>query len=166
MKFWKHTLITAVSFLGIATTVLYTACEKDSCTDLKCKNGGSCAEGFCRCPSGYEGSECETKTATRFLGTYAGNTRCDEKPGVVDTLDVMMKTEPNVVKMVLRSNPLDTIAGTVSGNTVAVTDYNENNMARYINVTLDRKKINVYIENVSNVAQGKKSVCNFIGYKP
>jgi hypothetical protein len=166
MKFWKHTLITAVSFLGIATTVLYTACEKDSCTDLKCKNGGSCAEGFCRCPSGYEGSECEIKTATRFVGVFTGNTRCNQSPGIIDTLEVMMKTEPNVVKMVLHSNITDTLVGTVNGNSVAVADYNENNQAKYVNVTLDRKKITLYVENVTNVAAGTKSVCNFIGYKP
>jgi len=59
MKLLKYTLLPALFFIGIASSVLYTSCEKDYCTLLKCKNGGSCAEGFCRCKSGYEGTECE-----------------------------------------------------------------------------------------------------------
>jgi hypothetical protein len=100
------------------------------------------------------------------VGVFTGNTRCNQSPGIIDTLEVMMKTEPNVVKMVLHSNITDTLVGTVNGNSVAVADYNENNQAKYVNVTLDRKKITLYVENVTNVAAGTKSVCNFIGYKP
>src|SRR5438046_575325 len=99
MKFWKHTLLSAVAFIGIATTVLYTACEKDSCTDLKCKNGGACAEGFCRCVTGFEGAECELKIANRFIGTYYGYTHCNSDPSILDTLEVYIKNEPDIVEM-------------------------------------------------------------------
>src|SRR4051794_23631188 len=88
MKFWKLTLITVCSFFAISATVLIASCEKDACTELKCKNGSACTEGFCRCQTGYEGSECEFKTVNRFIGTYVGYNHCGELPSLLDTLDV------------------------------------------------------------------------------
>src|SRR4051812_8962853 len=111
MKFWKHTLLSAVAFLGIASTVLYTSCEKGSCTDLRCKNGGSCAEGFCRCPTGYEGAECEIKTTSRFVGIYYGYTHCDQDPSLLDTMEVYMKSEPNVLEYYRYGNHADVFQG-------------------------------------------------------
>lgn len=166
MKFWKHTLITAFAFVGISSTVLYTACEKDSCTDLTCKNGGSCADGYCRCPTGFEGSECETKTVDRFIGEYVGITRCDNLPGLVDTLDVILHSMPNSVGLVKRSNVTDTILGIANGNTITVQDNIGDNTARYISVVLDgTRKITLYDQKVTNAAQQQKSVCTFVGQK-
>ncbi|XZF15277.1 calcium-binding EGF-like domain-containing protein [Chitinophagaceae bacterium MMS25-I14] len=165
MKFWKYTLITAFSFIGIASTVLYTACEKDSCTDLKCKNGGSCADGYCRCPTGYEGAECETMVTDRFVGRYYGTTRCDQLPGLVDTLDVFVKSAPLTLGMVRHGNITDTIYGTADGNAVDVAAYSQNNQAKYVQATVALKKFTLYVQNISDVAGNKQSVCTFVGSK-
>ncbi len=166
MKFWKRTLITSFAFFGITGTVLYTSCVKDSCTDLKCKNAGSCADGYCHCPSGYEGAECETKIATRFLGRYVGTVRCDSYPSLVDTVDVFMKTEPLTVAMVRRGNRSDTIIGTTTGNNVIVPDFNGGNTTKTVTALIENKKFSLFVENVTSVSAHTKSVCNFIGFKP
>ena len=46
------------------------ACEKDLCKDLSCENGGSCVEGECQCPDGFNGNFCESFDLQRFFGTY------------------------------------------------------------------------------------------------
>lgn len=51
------------------TAVAFTSC-KDECKDVVCSNGGTCTEGICDCPSGYEGTNCETSWASAFIGTY------------------------------------------------------------------------------------------------
>ena len=46
--------------------------------DTVCNNGGTCNEtdGSCNCPVGYEGSNCETLSRTKFLGVFSGNETC------------------------------------------------------------------------------------------
>jgi hypothetical protein len=51
------------------TAVAFTSC-KDECKDVTCSNGGTCTEGICDCPSGYEGTNCETSWSSAFAGNY------------------------------------------------------------------------------------------------
>jgi hypothetical protein len=165
MKLWKHTLITALAFFGISTTVLYTSCEKDSCLDLRCKNGGSCADGFCRCPTGYEGTECEIKSANKFVGTFYGNVSCGSLPPLTDTVDVFFFAEPNQLKLVQHSRITDTIVGTAVGNNLLVNQVTADSYKKNVNGVLDNNKITVYVEEVHNTNTGDKDVCYFIGFK-
>lgn len=165
MKLWKHSLITAIAFFGITATVFYTSCEKDGCLDLKCKNGGSCADGYCRCPTGFEGTECETKSATKFLGKFYGNYTCVGQSPLTDTVEIWMYAEPNQVRIVQHSNITDSLVGTVTNEhleipQVSMGDYRRNTSADIIN-----NKITIYIEEIFNVNTGAKKTCNFIGFK-
>src|ERR1044072_8728888 len=90
MKLWKNTLITAFAFIGISSTVLYTACVKDACADLKCQNNGTCTDGFCHCPTGYEGTECELLSTDRFQGVWVGTSVINTKP--VDVIPTLYDT--------------------------------------------------------------------------
>lgn len=163
MQFWKSTLFTVAAFLGITSTVLYTSCEKDSCTDLRCKNGGSCAEGFCRCTTGFEGAECEIKTAARFLGTYYGYTHCDQDPSLLDTMVIYIRQEPNVLEFYRYGNPTDVITGLPEGQTIVV----QQQGSKYVTVKLDvnNNEINFHVEQPASTQPAGKSVCNFVGYK-
>ena len=165
MKLWKHTLITAFAFFGITSTVLYTSCEKDSCLDLKCRNGGACAEGFCRCPVGYEGTECETEVATKFLGRFIGHYSCPNNSPLVDTVDIWLEQSPNKVFLVEHSNVTDTMAGTVTGNVLDFEVQNQNDYRKYTRAQLDARKLTVFIEEVLNTTTGQKRTCSFIGFK-
>ena len=168
MKFWKTTLLSICSFLAISGAVLIASCEKDACTELKCKNGSACTEGFCRCQTGYEGSECEQKTVNRFLGTYIGYNHCDGMPPLLDTLDVVLFANPNVVEFGLHNNNAgERIRGTVDGYTITIPDDASGTGVRKVNAVIDHNEITLFIERDFNVegAPGLKSVCKFVGEK-
>src|SRR5690606_38981213 len=148
MKLWKHTLITAFAFLGISSTVLYTSCEKDSCADLKCQNRGTCVEGFCRCPSGYEGTECETEAAEKFLGRFIGFYTCPESSPMVDTVDIWKFQAPDQIRLVLRSRIQDTLAGTVNGQNLIFSNQTGDNYLKYTKAEVLGDKLTVFSEEV------------------
>ena len=166
MKFWKLTLLSIFSFLAISATVLVSSCEKDACTELKCKNGSACTEGFCRCQTGFEGSECETKTVNRFLGTYIGFNHCNSTPPILDTLDVVLYANPNVVEMSLHNNNgSEKIRGTVDGYSINVADEQNGTGVRKVHAVVDHNEITFFLERDYNIEQqpGVKSVCKFVG---
>lgn len=113
MKFWKHTLISACAFFGIASTVLYSACSNDSdgCSKIICRNNGTCSGGSCRCPSGYEGPYCETQTNAKFVGKYLGNTSCNTTPEFVDSIFIEQTNIPGGMVIYKYSNPNQKLTG-------------------------------------------------------
>ncbi len=49
-------------FIGVliaGSATIYTSCVKDPCSGVSCLNGGSCDNGTCVCPLGYNGTRCE-----------------------------------------------------------------------------------------------------------
>jgi hypothetical protein len=165
MKRWKLSLLTLSLIAFVFGIVLFSACEKDPCTDLKCKNGSACTEGFCRCPTGYEGAECEIKTSSRVLGTFIGYNHCNDLPALNDTLDVRQVAEPNIVAFSLRhSNPTEVMQGTVVGYTIVVPDQQVNNYTIKTQAVVDHDKINVIIAR--EYGPGNKTVCTFNGTRP
>lgn len=163
MKFWKSIFLSACAFIAVASTVTYTSCEKDSCNDLKCKNGGSCAEGFCRCKTGYEGAECELKIADRFLGTYVGYNHCNSDPALVDTLDVFLKSEPNVLEFARRSDVSSRYSGVASGYYIVVDDIVSGSDRTHVTAVVDIAEMTVHVEKYQGAT--RKSVCDFVGYR-
>jgi len=167
MKFWKLTLLSICCFFAISATVLVASCEKDACTQLKCKNGSACTEGFCRCQTGYEGAECEIKTVNRFIGSYIGYNHCDALSPMLDTLDVYQVAEPNVVAFHLHNNyPSDVFQGVASGYDITVPDYTAGVSVRKVHAELSGKDITMFVERDFNTDNpGYKSVCTFNGSK-
>ena len=165
MKLWKHSLITAFAFIGISTTVVYTSCEKDSCIDLKCRNGGSCADGFCRCQTGFEGSECEIKAATKFLGRFIGNYTCPGNNPLTDTVDIWLLKDPNQVYFVEHSNITDTLSGTVTGVELNFQEQSSGNSRSYTHAEVLGNKLSVYVDEIYDVNTGARKACSFIGFK-
>src|SRR4051812_28730932 len=76
MKSIKHIALGALLTISAFCAVLYTSCNKDKCKDVTCQNGGTCSDGNCTCVTGYEGTNCETKSRDKFVGTYAGSEIC------------------------------------------------------------------------------------------
>lgn len=35
-----------------------SSCQKDPCSSVDCKNGGTCSDGTCECPEGFQGTDC------------------------------------------------------------------------------------------------------------
>lgn len=63
----RSILLTASIVTTGFAAVFVSSCAEDKCKALVCANGGVCSEGACVCPSGWEGSQCETENRARFL---------------------------------------------------------------------------------------------------
>ena len=55
MKVLKSTLL----LMSVIFMVLSIQSCKDACEDVECENGGTCLEGYCECPIGYVGTNCQ-----------------------------------------------------------------------------------------------------------
>jgi hypothetical protein len=76
MKSIRNIALSAFLTLGAFGAVTYTSCNKDECKDVVCQNGGTCVDGRCQCTAGYEGSNCETASASRLPGSYVASETC------------------------------------------------------------------------------------------
>jgi hypothetical protein len=84
-----HTVkvIAATVFSMMLICVVVLSCKKDKplvyngtfiekCKNVVCYNGGTCKDGFCVCPVGYEGTDCKTAWNTRYIGNYDAYDEC------------------------------------------------------------------------------------------
>ncbi len=126
----KKILLASIAALGMFSTCL-TSCKSDPCdpSTIVCKNNGTCLEGVCQCQSGFEGTNCETLSLSKFL--KAGNTpqvysfRDSVAPGTVFTGDLTISqnaldsTKLNITNM---GGFLTTAyaIGVVGGNTLNI----------------------------------------------
>lgn len=166
MKFWKHAAFSALAFVAIAGTVTFTACERDSCLDLTCKFGGTCAEGFCRCRTGYEGTECEILTGEKFVGFYVGNVKCGNNPPLKDTLEIFWVSKPDKLMFVQHSRITDTLYGVANKLTADIPEVSFGDYRRSFNVVAgSNNKLTFNSEEILNLNTGDRNVCQFIGFK-
>ncbi len=163
MKLWKHTLVSAIAFLGVSSTVLYTSCNDDSCKKLNCRNGGTCADNLCKCPSGYEGTQCENKIADRYIGVYYGITKVNEEPPFLDTARILLDKYPASVSFVRVKRLDDTIRGTINpNNVILVSDAKYG--GRNITITVDNATNKLTFQSVEKENSLIRSY-NFTGTK-
>ncbi len=73
MKNLKTLLLSTLLTVGTFTTILFTSCQGDKCKSVVCNNGGTCNEsdGSCNCEVGFEGTNCDTESRTKLIGTYS-----------------------------------------------------------------------------------------------
>lgn len=178
MKFWKHTFVAVATFLAMGSAVVYTSCEKDRCLDVKCTNGGACTDGFCTCPTGFEGVLCEEYTAGKFLGSFYGETRCVqdtiEYPYIIDTVDIYLK-DSSTLTLVQHSKLADTFFGTVlpvdkniGVNTryVIVPNDSANNYVKRYTVELhENRRLTLFTATTMDIQSEESMDCKFMGYR-
>jgi hypothetical protein len=118
MKFRLHFIITIAICFVLLGAVIITSCEQDPCTNQNCLNGGSCGYGVCKCPTGFDGTYCQTRTIDRFIGAYAGYSKCNGGAFVIDSVFILAAPQlgPLSVKFVMHTNPSDTLYGTAGIN--------------------------------------------------
>ena len=58
-----------LTFFIFLTTLFLASCS-DPCDDVNCGANGSCDDGICNCDEWFEGTNCETETRGKFLGTW------------------------------------------------------------------------------------------------
>ncbi len=67
MKRTRTVITTAIITLLTFGAIVYSSCTKDRCSNVTCQNGGSCVNGYCSCPSGWEGDHCELGVKTTIV---------------------------------------------------------------------------------------------------
>ncbi len=113
----RNIAFSALLTLGAFSAVTYTACNKDACKNVVCSNGGTCNNGNCSCPTGYEGTTCQTKSTTKFIGQWSVTDKCNNDPA--SSYIVTIAQDPATVNGVLVSNLGDygcTTGGTINWN--------------------------------------------------
>ncbi len=164
MKILKSLIGLSVIVAG-AGIVTFQSCTRNPCNKLVCQNGGVCTDNFCQCPTGYEGAQCETESATKFLGKYIGTTTTDSDgvtlPTVNDTVTIALFQKPNKLMVIFDSTSTttsDTFYGVASGYTASFPD-SINDSAHYfrhVNATIDNGLLNFYIETRNDSSVTKK----------
>ena len=66
----KKVFISAVLTLAALVSITYMSCNNDKCKTIVCAYGGVCNQGACICPSGYEGTNCEIISNSKFIGNW------------------------------------------------------------------------------------------------
>lgn len=164
MKFWKHSLLAATVFMTLATAVTYTSCKHDSCKALMCRNGGTCADEFCRCPTGYEGTQCETVSRTKFVGNYEGITQINGQPVIRDFAEVSVHTQSyniTALQLTIATRSPEKIIGTVAANGMEVEV--PPTATRKVTWKLDSNgNLEIVIEEMLD---GEKKISEFRGHK-
>lgn len=164
MKFWKHSLLSAGVFLAVASTVTYTSCVHDSCKALMCRNGGTCADEFCRCPVGYEGTQCEIISRAKFLGTYEGISQVNGEPVKRDAAIVEpdhAEVSVTGLKVTILTRTPEVISGVIDANgKEVIVQPMENKKVTWKLVSENR--IEILVEETRN---GEKFITNFQGNK-
>lgn len=70
MKQFKNYLVAVCISVFAFSAVIYTSCQKNPTCSSVCQNGGYCANGICRCPSGYYGTSCQYSKITYYNNTF------------------------------------------------------------------------------------------------
>ncbi|MBS1781815.1 MAG: calcium-binding EGF-like domain-containing protein [Bacteroidetes bacterium] len=124
MKSLKSVFLTAALTIGAFGAVTYTACTKDACKDVVCKNGGTCVSGSCVCPTGFQGTNCQTKS---FFGSWKGSDQCTS--GTYNNITVTLAPGSTDSTSVIVTNPGGfgasvTVNGTLSSDakTIAISN--------------------------------------------
>ncbi|MDX1906693.1 MAG: calcium-binding EGF-like domain-containing protein [Bacteroidia bacterium] len=113
--FWRVLMFVAAA--------AFSAC--DPCSKVDCQNGGSCVDGTCQCVTGYEGTECETKSRTRFVGSFTVSETCLGAPGVTFNNPIIIDTSATAVNLIIIRNLYNTgwsVEATVKGAAVSFKD--------------------------------------------
>lgn len=107
MKNIKVSILGAFAF----AMVLFAGCD-DPCKDVSCLNGGTCLEGTCECPTGYEGTDCGTEANAKFTGTLNMlSSACD----TVDNTSYSIKLTPSA------TDPVEFTIGGIYDNSLGNT---------------------------------------------
>ena len=118
MKNLKSILLASLLTVGLFSSVVFTSCDQDACKDIICANGGVCTDGSCACPSGYEGTLCETLSRAKFIGVFNGNETCSVG---TDTYSLTITANSNDAKFNIQNLYNDNLTAIADANGTSFT---------------------------------------------
>jgi len=168
MKNWKSILITIFSFFAVAGMVTVSSCEKDPCMELNCANNGNCTDGYCQCPTGFEGAECDITAASRFVGKYAGSVRCGNFPIQLDTVVIELKEAPNKITLKLGTGNTALLGFTGEARTPEThfETLDDEFQTVHAYITVDGGLLALYLETITKpLSSNNRQICRFSGIR-
>ncbi len=173
MKIWRIRLLTALLFFASVTVFIISSCEKNPCNNVTCFNGGSCNQGVCRCPVGWEGPQCSYLSVNRFIGGFVGFTTCNNGPRTIDSVWITGDAvNINFVYIKQKSQPSYLLHGYIDNSTptysIIVPIVNSPNFLEEWTITIQNNKtlsLNRYIHDQTVVGDTIIQECNFLGTK-
>lgn len=131
MKSSKLVALSALLTLGSFSAILYTSCTKDACKGVTCQNGGVCDGGTCTCPTGYEGTNCETASRDKILKTWTASDVQVSPSVTIPTYNapIVAGTSISDVKIGHFSDSYFTndVRATLNGNTITISTQTPDN---------------------------------------
>lgn len=110
----------ALAFAAFAATSL-SSCTEDKCKGTVCAYGGTCVDGTCKCPTGYEGPQCETINRDYYKGIWKVNE--DGTRSNAAQYDVAIEPSgelPNLKLTNFRNLVRANVAASVKGDTITI----------------------------------------------
>ena len=135
MKSFKHIAFGAFLTISAFGAVLYTSCNKDECKDVVCQNGGTCSGGNCTCTTGYEGTNCETASRTKFIKTWSASDKEATTTTTIPTYVSAIVSGTNITDIKISNFSglfTNDVVGTVSGNTITIASQQPDNDGYYV----------------------------------
>jgi hypothetical protein len=134
MKSIRNIAFSAFLTFAAFSAVTLASCSKDECKDVNC-NTGTCNEddGSCTCPTGFEGTSCETEMRTKFYKNNTAWSATDKKTGSTDekiyTSTIVPGTAITEVKIGSFGDIFETkpVVATVSANTINIASQDPDN---------------------------------------
>jgi len=112
----KKVLNIILSLFVFASIAAIQSCNSNPCKDIVCQNNGTCREGACACPSGFEGNFCQSKASDKFIGYWQGFKRVNGGKDIDVTMIIAPGDSPTKVKMYALSFVGDFIPVTANVN--------------------------------------------------
>lgn len=113
--------------------IVVGACT-DPCKDTTCLNGGTCIDGSCDCPSGYQGDSCNYETRSFFYGTYNVHAICSSS-GVTDYTSNISSIPGDLFKVRIANfgNVFSNyVTATINGNLINIAGQSPDNDGRVV----------------------------------
>ena len=121
-------LVSASLALFGFTAVTYTSCTEDKCKGISCAYGGTCNEGICTCPAGYEGPQCETINRVRYTGDWYVNEDGTQANAAQYTVSVEPNGDITHIKFTnFYNHLLQNVDASVLGDTLTIPQQTINN---------------------------------------
>ena len=122
LNFYKSTLI----ILFLALIAFFQSCDRDKCENVICNGPESyCLDGFCVCPQGYEGPNCDILSQDKYIGNYFVSESCN--PGTASGWSFSYISPGNGIDKITFSNALNlglTAEAVINGNFITFPQQN------------------------------------------
>ncbi|MCB9045759.1 MAG: calcium-binding EGF-like domain-containing protein [Chitinophagales bacterium] len=160
MKLLKNFIFPGLLTLFAFSLVLYASCN-NKCKDITCQNGGTCENGSCKCPTGYEGEFCETASdpcsnIDCLNGGTCDNGKCNCPDGYEgDKCEIAINDRYTGIWTVFEDGTLTNAAqyeiSVTSGSptTIKVSNFYNRFMSNMVNINIDGNNMTIPQQDIN-----------------